>query len=63
MPNYILAESFGHNTLECKLYYVMDTTDLDTLASEQDLHFGDKALVLKTGAVNIFGNDGQWYAI
>lgn len=61
MANYILAQSFNKANVQDRLWYVMDTTDLATLKSEQKIQFGDKAYVIKTSAVYIMGNDDTWY--
>ena len=63
MANYILANEFGRANIPDQLYYVMDTTDLDTLKENEPVTFGTKALVLKTKALQVMGNDNKWYEI
>ena len=46
-----------------QLYYVMDTTDLDTLKKNEPVTFGTKALVLKRKTLRVMGNDNEWYEI
>lgn len=41
----------------------MDTTDLDILKENEPVTFGTKALVLKTKALMVMGNDNKWYEI
>ena len=41
--NYILAQSFNKANVQDRLWYVMDDTDLDTLAEQEKVAFGDKA--------------------
>lgn len=61
MDNYVLAQAYGRTNAVDGLWYVMDTSDLATLAGEQDIHFGDKAYVIKTKSVYIMGNDSVFY--
>lgn len=61
MSNYILANSFGSANIADKTWYVMEATDLVTLASEQNVQFGDKAYVIKDKTFHIYGNDDTWY--
>ena len=63
MANYILANEFGRSNIPDQLYYVMDTTDLDTLKENEPVTFGAKALVLKTKSLMVMGNDNKWYEI
>ena len=63
MANYILAKEFGRANIPDQLYYVMDTTDLDTLKKNEPVTFGTKALVLKTKSLMVMGNDNKWYEI
>lgn len=44
--NYILAESFHRANIQDRLWYVMAEADLDTLESEQEIKFGDKAYII-----------------
>ena len=59
--NYVLAQSFNRANVQDRLWYVMDESDLDTLKTEEKLAFGDKAYVIKTKALYIIGNDGEFY--
>lgn len=59
--NYVLAQSFNKANVQDRLWYVMDDTDLDTLAQQEKVAFGDKAYVIKTKALYIMGNDGEFY--
>lgn len=59
--NYVLAQSFNRANVQDRLWYVMETSDLDTLKDEQAIAFGDKAYVIKDKAVYIMGNDETWY--
>lgn len=59
--NYILAQSFNRANVQDRLWYVMDESDLSTLANDKIIAFGDKAYVIKTKAFYIRGNDQKWY--
>ncbi len=61
MDNYILAQSYNKANVQDRLWYVMDTGDLDTLAANEKIAFGDKAYVIKTKKFYICGNDDTWY--
>lgn len=63
MENYTLAQSFNRANIQDRLWYVMDTSDLDTLKANEKILFGDKAYVIKTKAVYIMGNDDTFYAM
>lgn len=59
--NYVLVESFHKANVQDRLWYCMDTSDLNTLKTEQSLKFGDKVYVIKAKKVVILGNDDNWY--
>lgn len=59
--NYTLAQSFNRANIQDRLWYVMDTPDLDTLKASETVLFGDKAYVIKAKAVYIMGNDNTFY--
>ena len=59
--NYILAQSFNRANIQDRLWYVMDTADLDDLKQNENVLFGDKAYIIKTKAVYIMGNDNIFY--
>ena len=61
MKNYILAQSFNRANVQDRLWYVMDSSDLDTLKSDEKILFGDKAYVIKAKTFHIMGNDNTWY--
>ena len=45
--SYVLAQSFNRANVQDRLWYVMDTSDLDTLKTNEKVLFGDKAYVIK----------------
>jgi len=47
MDNFVLAQSFNHANVQDRLWYVMDTADLDVLKVQKTIEFGDKAYVIK----------------
>lgn len=59
--NYVLAQSFNRANVQDRLWYVMDTEDLDVLKTNETVLFGDKAYVIKAKVVYIMGNDSTWY--
>lgn len=61
MDNFILAQSYNHANVQDRLWYVMDTADLDTLKAQKQILFGDKAYVIKKKTFHIMGNDNTWY--
>ena len=61
MKNYILAQSFNRANVQDRLWYVMESSDLDTLKSDEKILFGDKAYVIKAKTFHIMGNDNTWY--
>lgn len=63
MENYILAQSFNRANVQDRLWYVMDTGDLDTLLANEKIGFGDKAYVIKAGGFYVCGNDQTWYSM
>ena len=63
MSNYILAQYANRANIDDATYYVMATSDLASLMSEQDVSFGDKAYIVKAGKMCILGNDDKWYWI
>lgn len=63
MDNYVLAQSFNRANVQDRLWYVMNTSDLDTLKTNEKTSFGDKAYVIKDKTFYIMGNDNTWYAM
>ena len=61
MDNFVLAQSFNHANVQDRLWYVMDTADLDVLKVQKTIEFGDKAYVIKQKTFHIMGNDNTWY--
>lgn len=61
--NYTLAQSFNRANIQDRLWYVMDTSDLETLKADETILFGDKVYVIKAKAVYIMGNDNTFYAM
>lgn len=61
MNDYVLAQSFNHANVQDRLWYVMETSGLNTLKAEQKIAFGDKAYVIKAKTFHIMGNDNEWY--
>ena len=61
--SYVLAQSFNRANVQDRLWYVMDTSDLDTLKTNEKVLFGDKAYVIKAKTFQIMGNDNTWYDI
>ena len=59
--SYVLAQSFNRANVQDRLWYVMETEDLDTLKTNEKILFGDKAYIIKSKAVVIMGNDGNFY--
>ena len=58
---YVLAQSFNRANVQDRLWYVMETSHLDTLKANEKISFGDKAYVIKAKTFHIMGNDNQWY--
>lgn len=58
---YVLAQSFNRANVQDRLWYVMETSDLDILKANEKILFGDKAYVIKTKTAVIMGNDGEFY--
>lgn len=61
MKNYVLAQSFNRANVQDRLWYVMESSDLDTLKVSEKILFGDKAYVIKAKTFHIMGNDNTWY--
>lgn len=59
--NYVLAQSYNRANVQDRLWYVMDTADLDTLKTNEKLVFGDKVYVIKVQTLYIMGNDDTLY--
>ena len=58
---YVLAQSFNRANVQDRLWYVMETSDLNTLKAKEKVLFGDKAYVIKAKTAVIMGNDGNFY--
>lgn len=61
MADYILASSYGRSDVQDQLWYAMEEVDKTTLASEQNIVFGDKVYVILTKKYYIMGNNNTWY--
>lgn len=61
MKNYVLAQSFNRANVQDRLWYVMESDDLNTLKTSEKILFGDKAYVIKAKTFHIMGNDNTWY--
>ena len=61
MDNFVLAQSYNHANVQDRLWYAMDTADLDVLKTKRTIAFGDKAYVIKKKTFHIMGNDNTWY--
>lgn len=58
---YVLAQSFNRANIQDRLWYVMDSGDLDVLKASEKVMFGDKVYIIKTKGAAIMGNDGEFY--
>ena len=58
---YVLAQSFNRANVQDRLWYAMETSDLNTLKANEKILFGDKVYVIKAKTFHIMGNDNEWY--
>ena len=59
--SYVLAQSFNRANVQDRLWYAMETSDLNTLKANEKILFGDKVYVIKAKTFHIMGNDNEWY--